>query len=156
MWRLVYVAALTISFVVVSGANAYAQALAPSTLGSESHDRKAADDMVQVITEKSAGKTASKPVHPITKKRAPVAMKKPAQNVVKEPATTIANDSTQTVTEKPVQAMPKSNGRTFALEPVRPMNQPTVSSTTKPDNRLRFRSLDDKMESAPVKPHYYH
>ena len=155
MWRLVYVAALTISFVVVSGANAYAQALAPSTLGSESHDQKAADDMVQVITEKSAGKTASKPVHPITKKRAPVAMKKPAQHVVKEPATTIANDSTQTVTEKPVQAMPKSTRRTFALEPVRPMNQPTVSSTTKPASRFSFRSPDGKRESAPVITQYY-
>ncbi len=155
MWRLVYVAFVTISVVVVFGATAYAQGLAPSTLGSESHDQKAADDMVQVITEKSGRETASRPVHPITKKRARVVMKKPAQHVVKESAPTIAKDSTQTVTEKPAQTVPKSTGRTFVMEPVRPMNQPTVSSTTKPASRFSFRSPDGKKESAPVITQYY-
>src|SRR6476659_978327 len=155
MWRLVFVAFVTISLVVVFGATAYAQGLAPSTLGSESHDQKAADDIVQVITEKSARETASKPVHPITKKRARVARKKPAQHVVKESAPTVAKDSTQTVTEKPAQAVPKSTGRTFVMEPVRPMNQPTVSSTTKPVSRFSFRSPDGKKESAPVITQYY-
>jgi hypothetical protein len=155
MWRSVYVAFVTISLVVVFSATAYAQGLAPATLGSESHDQKAADDMVQVITEKSAPETASKPVHPITKKRAPVVMKKPAQHVVKESAATIAKDSAQMVTEKPAQALPKSNARIFAMEPVRPMNQPTVSSTTKPASRFSFRSPDGKKESAPVITQYY-
>src|SRR5712671_2147050 len=108
MWRLAFVAFVTISLVVVFSASAYAQTLAPSTLGPGSHDQKAADDMVQVITEKSARETASKPVHPITKKRAHVVMKKPAQHAVKESAPTIAKDSAQTVTEKPAQAVPKS------------------------------------------------
>jgi hypothetical protein len=155
MWRSVYVAFITISLVVVFSATAYAQGLAPSTLGSESHDQKAADDMVQVITEKSARETAGKPVHPIMKKRASAAMKKPAQHVVKESAPTIAKDSAQTVTENPPQAAPKSNTRIFAMEPVRPMNQPTVSSTTKPGSRFSFRSPDGKKESAPVITQYY-
>ena len=155
MWRSVYVASLTISLVVVLSATAYAQGLAPATLGSESHDQKSADDMVQVITEKSARETTSKPVHPITKKRAHVAMKKPAQHVVKESTPTIAKDSAQTVTEKPAQAVPKSTGRTFVMEPVRPMNQPTVSSATKPASRFSFRSPDGKKESAPVITQYY-
>jgi hypothetical protein len=155
MWRLLYVASLNISLFVVFSATAYAQALAPSTLGSGSHDQKAADDIVQVITEKSARETASKPMHPITKKRTHVVMKKPAQPVVKEAAPTIAKDSTQTVTEKPARAVPKSNARIFAMEPVRPMNQPTVSSTTKPVSRFSFRSPDGKKESAPVITQYY-
>ena len=74
---------------------------------------------------------------------------------VKESAPTITKDSTQTVTEKPVQAMPKSTRRSFALEPVRPMNQPTVSRTTKPASRFSFRSADGKKESAPVITQYY-
>ncbi len=155
MWRSAYVAFVTISLAVVFSATADAQGLAPSTLGSESHDQKAADDMVQVITEKSARETASKPVHPITKKRARVVIKKPAQPVVKESAPIIAKDSTQTVTEKAAQAVPKSHARIFAMEPVRPMNQPTVSSTTKPASRFSFRSPDGKKESAPVITQYY-
>ena len=155
MWRRAYVAFVTISLVVVFSATAYAQTLAPSSLSSGSHDQKASDDMVQVITEKSAGETASKPVHPITKKRTRVAMKKQAHPVVKEPAPTIAKDSTQTVTEKPAQGAPKSNARIFQMEPVRPMNQPTVSSTTKTGSRFSFRSPDGKKESAPVITQYY-
>src|SRR5882724_9730283 len=79
MWRPAYVAFATISLLAVFSTTAYAQALAPPTLGSGSHDQKAADDMVQVITEKSAGATANKPVHPITKKRTLVVIKKLAQ-----------------------------------------------------------------------------
>jgi hypothetical protein len=155
MWRQVYVASVTISFVVVFSASAQAQALAPSTLGPASHDQKAADDIVQVITEKSAREIASKPVHPITKKRARVVMKKPAQPVVKESAPTIAKDSTQTVAEKPAQAAPKSTGRTFALEPVRPMNQPTVNKLAQPGSRFSFKTPGGKEESVPVVAQYY-
>ncbi len=155
MWRQVYVALVTISLVVVFSATTYAQTLAPSTLGSGSHDQKAAEDMVQVITEKSVGEIVSKPVHRIAKKRAPVVTKKPAHPVVKDSAPTIAKDSAQTVTEKPAQAVPKSTARTFVMEPVRPMNQPTVSSTTKPVSRFSFRSADGKKESAPVITQYY-
>src|SRR5947207_15452986 len=68
MWRPVYVALASIWVLVVFTASAHAQALAPTTLGLASHDQKAADDMVQVITEKSAQKTADKPPKPITKK----------------------------------------------------------------------------------------
>jgi hypothetical protein len=155
MWRSAYVAFVTISLVVVFSASAYAQTLAPSTLGSGSHDQKAADDMVQVITEKSAGETASKPVHPITKKRARVVMKKPAQPVLKESAPTIAKDSAQTVTEKPTQVVPKSTARVFTMEPVRPMNQPTVNKLTQPASRFSFKTPGGKQESVPVVTQYY-
>src|SRR6266404_5722534 len=131
MWRPVYVALASIWVLVVFSASAHAQALAPTTLGLASHDQKAADDMVQVITEKSAQKTADKPPKPITKKRVPVIAKKPAQSVKEEPA------------------------RTVALEPVRPMNQPTVSTTAKPASRFSFRTPDGKKESVPVLTQYY-
>jgi len=71
MWRLICVASLTIPLLAGFSATAYAQALAPSGLNLASHDEKTADDMVQVITEKSAGKTPDKPITAITKKRAP-------------------------------------------------------------------------------------
>jgi len=79
MWRLICVAALTISLFAVFSATAFAQALAPSGLNLATHDQKTADDMVQVITEKSAGKTPDKPITAITKKRAPVTARKIAK-----------------------------------------------------------------------------
>jgi len=125
----------------------HAQALAPTTLGLASHDQKAADDMVQVITEKSAPKSVDKPPKPITKKRVPVIAKKPAQSVKEEPAQTVAKEEKRSIA--------KDSARTFALEPVRPMNQPTVSTTAKPASRFSFRTPDGKKESVPVLTQYY-
>jgi hypothetical protein len=139
MWRLSCVAFVTISVVVVFGATAYAQGLAPSTLDVASHDQKATDDMVQVITEKSAREATTKPVQAITKKRPAVVMKKPAQPVVKEPAPTVAKES----------------ARTFVGEPVRPMNQPTVSKREQPASHFTFKTPGGKKESAPVITQYY-
>jgi hypothetical protein len=147
MWRPVYVALASIWLLVVFSARAHAQALAPTTLGLASHDQKAADDMVQVITEKSAQKTADKPPKPITKKRVPVVAKKPAQSVKEEPAQTVAKEEKRSIA--------KDSARTFALEPVRPMNQPTVSTTAKPASRFSFRTPDGKKESVPVLTQYY-
>ena len=155
MWRLVCVAFVTISLVVGFGVTAYAQALAPSALNLASHDQKSADDMVQVITEKSTRGTANKPVQVSTKRRAPTVAKKPAQLVVKQPTPTIAKDSAEAVTEKAAQAVPKSTSRTFAMEPVRPMNQPTVSKKEQPVSRFTFKTAGGKKESAPVITQYY-
>ena len=147
MWRPVYVALASIWVLVVFSASAHAQALAPTTLGLASHDQKAADDMVQVITEKSAPKSVDKPPKPITKKRVPVIAKKPAQSVKEEPAQTVAKEEKRSIA--------KDSARTFALEPVRPMNQPTVSTTAKPASRFSFRTPDGKKESVPVLTQYY-
>jgi len=147
MWRPVYVALASIWLLVVFSASAHAQALAPTTLGLASHDQKTADDMVQVITEKSAQKTADKPPKPITKKRVPVIAKKPAQSVKEEPVQTVAKEEKRSIA--------KDSARTFALEPVRPMNQPTVSTTAKPASRFSFRTPDGKKESVPVLTQYY-
>jgi len=147
MWRPVYVALASIWVLVAFSASAHAQALAPTTLGLASHDQKAADDMVQVITEKSAPKSVDKPPKPITKKRVPVIAKKPAQSVKEEPAQTVAKEEKRSIA--------KDSARTFALEPVRPMNQPTVSTTAKPASRFSFRTPDGKKESVPVLTQYY-
>src|SRR5437762_5282837 len=101
MWRLICVAALTISLLAVFSATAFAQALAATGLNLASHDQKTADDMVQVIAEKSAGKTPDKPITAITKKRTPVIARKPpkhvkeetAQDIVKERAPATVKDS---------------------------------------------------------------
>jgi len=135
MWRLICVAFATISLLVVFSATAYAQALAPSALNLASHDQKTSDDMVQVITEKSAGKTPDKPITAITKKRTPVIARKPKR--VKE-------ETAQGIVKEPAQAIAKDSARTFMAEPVRPMNQPTVSTTAKPVSRFSFKSAEGR------------
>jgi hypothetical protein len=112
-----------------------------------SRDQKSANDMVQVITDKSAqaitkeqvSVITDKPVQAVTKKRSATATKKPAQPIVKEPA----------------QAIAKGSARTFAIEPVRPMEQHTASAPTRSGFHFNFKTPDGKKESAPVITQYY-
>jgi len=136
--RPAFLAFTTSSLLVISSGALRAQGLAPTTLNLASHDQKAADDMVQIITSKSARET-DKPVRAITKQRVPVVAKKVAQPVKKEPAPAIAKDSAQT----------------FVAEPVRPMDQQTVSKTTKRVGLFSFKSPEGKKESVPVVTQYY-
>ena len=145
--RGVCLASLTTSLLLISSGAARAQALAPSALNLASHDQKTSDDMVQVITEKSAGKTPDKPITAITKERTPVIARKPPKEVKEETA--------QDIVKEPTRAIVKDSPRTFALEPVRPMNQPTVSTTAKPVSRFSFKSAEGKKESVPVISQYY-
>jgi hypothetical protein len=153
----------TASLLVISSAALRAQALAPSTLDLASHDQKKADDMVQVITQKSAQTTTEKPVKAVTKKRAPATAKKPTQPVKQEPAQAVAKEPTQAmtkrptsaITQKPSQVIATESGRTFAIEPVRPMGQQSVSHTTQPYSRFSFKTPGGKKESVPVISQYY-
>ena len=153
----------TASLLVISSAALRAQALAPSTLNLASHDQKNADEMVQVITQKSAQGTTEKPVKAVTKKRAPATAKKPIQPVKQEPAQAVAKEPTQAmakkptsaITQKPSQTIGKESGRTFAIEPVRPMGQQSVSHTTQPYSRFSFKTSGGKKESVPVITQYY-
>ena len=153
----------TASLLVISGAALHAQGLAPSTLDLASHDQKKADDMVQVITQKSAPSTPDKPIKAITKKRAAATSKKPTQPVKQEPAQAIAKEPTEamtkkpasTITQKPSRAIAKESGRTFSIEPVRPMGQQSVNQTTQPYSRFSFKAPGGKKESIPVITQYY-
>jgi hypothetical protein len=161
----------TASLLVISGAALHAQGLAPSTLDLASHDQKKADDMVQVITQKSAPSTADKPIKAITKKRAAATSRKPTQPVKQEPAQSIAKEPTQAMTKKPTSAIEqkpsqavakepkrtiaKSSGPTFTMDPVRPMGQQSVSQTTQPYSRFNFKTPGGKKESVPVITQYY-
>jgi hypothetical protein len=120
-----------------------------------SHDQKKADDMVQVITQKSAPSIPDKPIKAITKKRASATSKKVKQPVNSEPAQPIAKEPTQAMTQKPSQAIAKESGRTFAIEPVRPMGQQSVNHTTQPYSRFSFKTPGGKKESVPVITQYY-
>jgi hypothetical protein len=120
-----------------------------------SHDQKKSDDMVQVITQKSAPITADKPVKAITKKRAPVTSRKPKQLVNKEPTQAIAKESTQAVAKEPARTIAKDSGRSFAMEPVRPMGQQSVSNTAQRTRLFSFKSPGGKKESIPVITQYY-
>jgi hypothetical protein len=161
----------TASLLVISSAALRAQALAPASLDLASHDQKKADDMVQVITQKSAPITTDKPIKAITKKRTPATAKKPTQPVKQEPAQAIAKEPTQTMTKKPASAITqkpsqavakepkrtiaKGSGPTFTMDPVRPMGQQTVSQTTQPYSRFSFKTPGGKKESVPVITQYY-
>jgi hypothetical protein len=153
----------TASLFAISSADLRAQALAPSTLDLASHDQKKADDMVQVITQKSTQGTTEKPVKAVTKKRAPATARKATQPVKQEPAQAIAKEPTQAmtkkpasaITQKPSQAIAKESGRTFTIEPVRPMGQQSVSQTTQPYSRFSFKTPGGKKESVPVITQYY-
>jgi hypothetical protein len=145
----------TASLLVISSAALRAQGLAPSTLDLASHDQKNADDMVQVITQKSAPSTPDKPIKAITKKRTPVTSRKPKPPVNKEPAEAIAKEPTQAVAKEPKRTIAKGSGPTFTMDPVRPMGQQTVSQTTQPYSRFSFKSAGGKKESIPVITQYY-
>src|SRR5438046_3787821 len=145
--RGVCLASLTTSLLLISSGAARAQALAPSALNLASHDEKTADEMVQVITEKSAGKIPDKPITAITKKRAPVIARKSPKRVKEETA--------QGIAKEPAPAIAKDSARMLVAEPVRPMNQPTVSTTAKPVSRFSFKSAEGKKESVPVISQYY-
>jgi hypothetical protein len=128
-----------------------------------SHDQKKADDMVQVITQKSAPSAPDRPAKAIAKKRAPVTSRKPAQPVKKEPAQAIAKEATQATTkkptsainQKPLQTVGKESGRTFAMEPVRPMGQQATSAPTRSGFHFSFKTPEGKKESVPVITQYY-
>jgi hypothetical protein len=120
-----------------------------------SHDQKKADDMVQVITQKSAQITVDKPAKAITKTRAPVTSRKPKPPVNKEPTQAIAKESTQAVAKEPARTIAKDSGRSFAVEPVRPMGQQSASNTTQRTRLFSFKSPGGKKESIPVVTQYY-
>jgi len=145
----------TVSLFVISSAALRAQGLAPSTLDLGSHDQKKADDMVQVITQKSAPSVPDKPVKAITKKRTPVTSRKSKPPLNKEPAEQIGRDSTPAVAKEQKRTTTKGSGPTFTMDPVRPMGQQPVSQTTQPYSRFSFKSAGGKRESVPVITQYY-
>jgi hypothetical protein len=161
----------TASLLVISGAAVRAQALAPSSLDLASHDQKKADDMVQVITQKSAPSTPDKPIKAVTKKRTPatsrklkqtvnqepaqVAAKEPTQAVAKQAKRTVATEPTQVVAKEQKRTTAKASGPAFTMDPVRPMGQQAVSQTTQPYSRFSFKSPGGKKESIPVITQYY-
>lgn len=111
--------------------------------------------MVQVITQKSAPKTADKPVKAITKKRATVTAKKSKKSVNKELAEATTKEPPQTVKKEASRTVAKDSERTFAMDPVRPMGQQTAAHTTQPYSRFSFKSAEGKRESVPIISQYY-
>jgi hypothetical protein len=132
--------ALATAFVSVSfSAGARAQALAPASLGGESRAEETTNDLVQVITAKTAP-----------------AVPKKTRKVVKESLRTSVEKPVSLATQKPTQTIAKAPARaTFTMEPVRPMNQPTVNQTVQHVSRFSFKTAGGKKESVPVISEYY-
>jgi hypothetical protein len=145
----------TASLFAISSAALRAQGLAPSTLDLGGHDQKKADDMVQVITQKSAPTTADRPIKAITKKRNSATSKKPKSLVNKEPPEVVAKEPTHAAAKEQARTVAKDSGRTFTMDPVRPMGQQSVTHTTQPYSRFSFKTPEGKRESIPVISQYY-
>ena len=133
--------ALATAFVSVTfSAGARAQGLAPTTLGGDSRSDEATNDVVQVITAKTA---------PAISKKTRKLLTESARTSAEKPADAVA-------AQKPTQAVAKAPARaTFTMEPVRPMNLPTVNQTVQHGSRFSFRSAQGKKESVPVISDYY-
>ncbi|MFL6598272.1 MAG: hypothetical protein DMF08_06065 [Verrucomicrobia bacterium] len=120
-------------------AGARGQGLAPSTLGGDSRSDEVTNDVVQVITAKTAPTVSKK-----TKK------------LLTESVRTSTEKPMRVAAQKPMQPVDKAASRaTFTMEPVRPMNQPAVNQTVQHGSRFSFRSLQGKRESVPVITDYY-
>ena len=120
-------------------AGARAQGLAPSTLGGDSRSDEVTNDVVQVITAKTAP-----------------AISKKTRKLLTESARTSAEKPPPVAAQKPTQAVAKAPAHaTFTMEPVRPMNQPTVNQTVQHRSSFSFRSSQGKKESVPVITDYY-
>jgi hypothetical protein len=137
--RQTFLALATALVSVTFSAGARAQGLAPSTLGGDSRSDEVTNDVVQVITAKTA----------------PVISKK-TRKLMTEPARTSAEKPPPVAAQKPKQAVVKAPARaTFTMEPVRPMNPPTVNQAVQHGSRFSFRSPQGKKESVPVITDYY-
>ena len=120
-------------------AGARAQGLAPSTLGGDSRTDEVTNDVVQVITAKTAP-----------------AISKKTRKLLTESARTSAEKPPPVAAQKPKQAVAKAPARaTFTMEPVRPMSPPTVNQTVQHGSRFSFKSPQGKKESVPVITDYY-
>lgn len=122
---------------VTFSAGARAQGLAPTSLGSDSRSDEAANDVVQVITAKTAP-SISKKTRKLLAESVRASAEKPVRIAAQKP----------TVEKAPSRA-------TFTMEPVRPMNQPTVNQTVQHGSRFSFSSPQGTKESVPVISDYY-
>ena len=135
----IFLALATALVSVTFSAGTRAQGLAPSTLGGDNRSAEATNDVVQVITAKTA----------------PTISKKTSK-LSKESVRTRAEKQVRVAAEKPTQAVEKASSRaSFTMEPVRPMNQPTVNQTAQRGSHFSFKSSDGKRESVPVISQYY-
>jgi hypothetical protein len=159
--RPVYLALATTSLLVISGAGAYAQTLAPSTLHLTSPDQETRKDTVQATAKEPTQATAKEPIKTIAKEPIKTIAKEPVKAVTKEPVKAIAKEPVKAVTKEPVKAVTKKPERTinaepvFAMEPVRAMAKPDRSETTGFVARYSYKTPQGKKESAPVITQYY-
>jgi hypothetical protein len=124
---------------VTFSVGARAQGLAPSSLGGDSRSDEVTNDVVQVITAKTAPSISKK-----TKKLLTESVRTSTEKVMRVAA------------QKPMQPVDNAASRaSFTMEPVRPMNQPTVNQTAQHGSRFSFRSPLGKKESVPVITDYY-
>jgi len=131
---------------VTFSAGARAQGLAPASLGGDGRSDEATNDVVQVITAKTAPAISKK-----TRKLLTESVRTSAK-----PVRIAAEKPTRAAAQKPTQAVEKAPSRaTFTMEPVRPMNQPTVNQTVQHGSRFSFSSPQGKKESVPVISDYY-
>jgi hypothetical protein len=145
--RPLFLALATALVSVTFSAGARAQGLAPASLGGDSRSDEATNDVVQVITAKTA---------PAISKKTRKLLTESVRTSAEKPVRVAAEKPTRAAAQKPTQAVEKAPSRaTFTMEPVRPMNQPTVNQTVQHGSRFSFSSPQGKKESVPVISDYY-
>jgi hypothetical protein len=116
-------------------------------LGGDSRSDEVKNDVVQVITAKTA---------PAISKKTRKLLTESVRTSAEKPVRVASEKPTRAVAQKPTQPVEKAPSRaTFTMEPVRPMNQPTVNQTVQHGSRFSFRSPQGKKESVPVISDYY-
>jgi hypothetical protein len=116
-------------------------------LGGDSRSNEATNDVVQVITAKTAP-AISKKTRKLLTESVRTSAERPVRVASEKPTRATALKLTQAVEKAPSRA-------TFTMEPVRPMNQPTVNQTVQHGSRFSFSSPQGKKESVPVISDYY-
>jgi hypothetical protein len=147
--RPVYLALATTSLLVISGAAAHAQALAPSDLHLTSPEQETKTNAVQVIAKEKSPEQKSK------KDIAQVATKEPGPVITKKSAQAMTQKPMKAITQKPVQRIAKESARAFAIEPVRPIEKQSSSETAQLPTHYTYKTPEGKRESAPVITQYY-
>ncbi len=133
MRRPVYLAFATTSLLVISGAAAHAQALAPSELHLTGPEQETKKDTVQAIT------------------------RTPAQVIAREesPEQKTKKDIVQAMTKKPIKAITQKAAQAIPEDSARTMDQQSTRTPTRSAFHFSFKTPEGKKESAPIITRYY-
>ena len=134
-------ALISVTFII----GARAQSLAPSSLGGDNRSDEVKNDVVQVITAKTAPtiskktkKLLTESTHTSAEKPVRVATQKATHAVEKAPSRTSAEKPVRVAAQKPAETIEKAPSRASAEKPVRVAAQKPAETIEKAPSRATF------------------